>query len=220
MSLTMVQERFLELLVRRQALRFGSFQLKSGRTSPYYINTGCFHSAQDLGALGFCYASGLREHFGDDIGLIFGPAYKGIPLALATAQTYQEMVGHDVDWAFDRKEAKDHGDSGSFVGAPLADRDLVIVDDVLTAGTALRQAISAVQAVGGRVRGALISVDRMERGRGNGRARDEIAAEYGVPVHALIGIREAADHLLAHPVAGEHYLDTATHTRIIEHIGA
>lgn len=205
-----VQIDFLSLLVRREALRFGSFTLKSGRTSPYYINTGCFHRASDLSALGKAYAHVIKQQLHADIDIVFGPAYKGIPLALAAAQGL--AADHDLDaaWAYDRKETKDHGDGGDFVGAPLEPgKKVVIVDDVMTAGTALRESIAKLKPLNVNIVGAIISIDRMEAGKSNKRASLEITEDYGVPVFSIMTIREAVDYLAENEIDGKQYL-TAT----------
>ena len=187
---------FLDLLLERQALRFGDFTLKSGRKSPYFINTGCFHFGGDLDRLGAAYAALVAERVGDDVDLVFGPAYKGIPLALACARAYEDLVGRPVGWTYDRKEVKDHGDGGSFVGAPLADgAKVVIVDVVMNAGTAIRECMAKLEDLPVTVAGIVIAVDREERGTGTERASAEISTTYGVPVHAIIGIGEAVEVL-------------------------
>lgn len=195
--LTDHQSAFIDLLVQREALRFGEFTLKSGRSSPYFINTGCFHRASDLLSLGAAYADAIRRLIDSDVDIVFGPAYKGIPLALGTAQAYAQQTGRDVGWCYDRKEVKDHGDRGSFVGAPLENgARVVVVDDVLTAGTALRESLTKLQPQNVTVVGAIVSVDRMEAGPGGtGTAIEELRAESGVPVHAIIDIAAVADHL-------------------------
>lgn len=214
-----VQADFLSLLVRREALRFGSFTLKSGRTSPYYINTGCFNRASDLKALGQAYAHVINEKLGNEIDVVFGPAYKGIPLALAAAQGLAESHGLDAAWAYDRKETKDHGDGGDFVGAPLtAGTRVVIVDDVMTAGTALRESIAKLKPLGVEIVAAIISVDRMEPGTGDKRASQEITDEYGVPVHAIISILDAAEHLEHNAIDGKQYLSTEQATEIRQRV--
>jgi orotate phosphoribosyltransferase len=190
------QRAFVELLFRRQALKFGDFTLKSGRKSPYFINTGCFHQGGDLARLGAAYADAVRRAFGDGVELIFGPAYKGIPLALAAAAEYERLVGRPVGWTYDRKEAKEHGDGGLFVGAPLAAGvKVVIVDDVLTAGTALRESLAKLKPTGAAILGAVVAVDRQEKGRGSKTAIEEIREELGVPVAPIVTISEAADFL-------------------------
>lgn len=217
--LSSAQTAFIDLLVARQALRFGDFTLKSGRKSPYFINTGCFHQGGDLARLGAAYAATIRARFGDDVAVVFGPAYKGIPLALAASQAYEALIGHGVGWTFDRKEAKDHGDGGLFVGAPLkAGTSVVIVDDVLTAGTAMRETFAKLKPLGVVIRGAVVAVDRQEKGRGNQTALEEIAAETGITVAPIITISEAVAHLSAHEVGGTRYLTDADAARIRAHL--
>jgi orotate phosphoribosyltransferase len=190
------QRAFIDLLFRRDALKFGDFTLKSGRKSPYFINTGCFNQGGDLARLGAAYADAIRRSFGDDVAIVFGPAYKGIPLALAAAAEYERLVGRAVGWTYDRKEAKDHGDGGLFVGAALAaGARVVIVDDVLTAGTALRESLAKLKPTGVAIAGAVVAVDRQEKGKGALTAIEEIRQELGITVAPIITITEAADHL-------------------------
>lgn len=197
-ALSPAQRAFLDLLVARQALKFGDFTLKSGRKSPYFVNTGCFHHGSDIAALGAAYADAIRRHFGDDVQAVFGPAYKGIPLALGAAQEYERLVRRPVGWAYDRKEAKDHGDVGSFVGAPLAaGTKVVVVDDVITAGTAVRETMAKLAPLQLDVRGVVVAVDRQEKGQGDLTAVQELSQAFGIPVVAGITITEAADQLLA-----------------------
>ena len=217
--LSAAQQSFVELFVARQALKFGDFTLKSGRKSPYFINTGCFNQGGDLALLGAAYAATIVARFGRDVQVVFGPAYKGIPLALAAAAEYQRLVGRSVGWTYDRKEAKDHGDGGLFVGAPLTvGVPLVIVDDVLTAGTALRESLTKLTPTGAKILGAVVAVDRQEKGHGKRTAIEEIQHELGVTVAPIISITEAADFLLAHDVHGKRYLSKAEHERIIKHL--
>ena len=198
MPLSAAQSAFIDLLVARQALRFGDFTLKSGRRSPYFINTGCFHHGGDLVRLGDAYADTIRARFGNDVQVVFGPAYKGIPLALAAAQGYEGLVQRGVGWTYDRKEAKDHGDGGLFVGAPLTPgTKVVIVDDVLTAGTAMRETFAKLKPTGVNICGAVVAVDRQERGTTKRTALEEIAAETGIRVVPIITISESVAHLSA-----------------------
>lgn len=198
MALTEVQRAFIDLLHRRGALTFGDFTLKSGRKSPYFINTGCFNQGGDLERLGSAYAATIRARFGDGVAVIFGPAYKGIPLALAAAQAYERLVGRAVGWAYDRKEAKTHGDGGLLVGAALTPGvPVVVVDDVITAGTALRETLAKLAPTGVKLIGAVVSVDRQERGQGSKPALQEIAEDCGLPVAPIITISEAVEHLAA-----------------------
>lgn len=210
---------FLELLVARHALKFGDFTLKSGRKSPYFINTGCFHMGGDLARLGEAYADCIRRRFGDGVQVVFGPAYKGIPLALAAAQAYEALVGRPVGWAYDRKEAKDHGDGGSFVGHPLkSGLQVVVVDDVLTAGTAMRETVAKLGPTGAGIVGAVVAVDRQERGQGNLTAIQELERELGLPVAPILTIGEAVDHLLQFRVDGRFVLTQEDAIRIREHL--
>ncbi len=215
------QTAFLELLVTRQALKFGDFTLKSGRKSPYFINTGCFHMGGDLAALGEAYAATVQARFGTGVQVVFGPAYKGIPLGLATAAAYQELVGRPVGWTYDRKEAKDHGDVGSFVGHPLTPGlKVVIVDDVLTAGTALRESLAKLKPTGVEVVGAIVAVDRQERGKGQKTAIEEIRLELAIEVAPIITISEAAAWLATNDIAGKRYLNMGDLARITAHLAS
>jgi orotate phosphoribosyltransferase len=173
------QHRFLDLALARNVLRFGQFTLKSGRVSPYFFNAGRFDSGAALSELGSCYAEALLDA-GLEFDMLFGPAYKGIPLATAVAVALAAR-GRDVPLAYNRKEAKAHGEGGMLVGAPLAGRVLV-VDDVITAGTAIREAIALIGAAGATVCGVLVALDREERGSGPQSASQEVASEFGIPV--------------------------------------
>jgi orotate phosphoribosyltransferase len=182
------QRRFLELALAAQVLRFGEFRLKSGRESPYFFNAGRFDSGASLALLAECYADALAVH-GLEFDMLFGPAYKGIPLATALALALARR-GRDVPVAFNRKEAKAHGEGGTLIGAPLAGR-VLIVDDVITAGTAIREAIDIIRDAGAIPGGVVIALDRQERGQAGERsAVQEVAAEFGVPVVAVAGLDE------------------------------
>jgi orotate phosphoribosyltransferase len=177
------QRQFLELALAREALRFGEFTLKSGRASPYFFNAGRFDSGAAMAGLGACYAAALAEA-GLGFDMLFGPAYKGIPLATATAVALAG-AGRDVPLAFNRKEAKAHGEGGQLIGAPLQGRVLV-VDDVITAGTAIRESIALIRGAGATPCGVLVALDRQECGQDGGRsASEEVAAEFGLPVIAV-----------------------------------
>ena len=176
------QTTFLELALARDVLRFGEFTLKSGRVSPYFFNAGRFDSGAALRTLGECYAAALlASNLGFD--MLIGPAYKGIPLATATA-TALAALGRDVPLAYNRKEAKTHGEGGLLVGAPLNGR-VLIVDDVITAGTAIRESIALIRDGGATPCGVLIALDRQERGQGELSAAQEVTAEFGLPVIAI-----------------------------------
>ena len=180
------RNRFLELALRADALRFGDFTLKSGRLSPYFFNAGRFDTGAALAGLAGCYADAIDGH-GVDFDLLFGPAYKGIPLATALACEYARR-GRDLPVAFNRKEAKAHGEGGTLIGAPLQGRRVLIVDDVITAGTAIREALGTIGAAGGQVAGIVIALDRQEAvdpATSRRSAAQTVAADHGLPVIAV-----------------------------------
>ncbi len=185
------QRRFLDLALSRNALRLGEFTLKSGRISPYFFNAGHFDSGEALATLGQCYAQALRAS-GLEFDMLFGPAYKGIPLATALSVALAAQ-GRDVPVAFNRKEAKDHGEGGSLIGAKIQGR-VLIVDDVITAGTAIRQSLDIILAAGGTPCGVVIALDRQERGlSGERSAAQEVSLEFGLPVIAVAGLADLLD---------------------------
>ena len=180
--------RFLQLALEADALRFGDFTLKSGRLSPYFFNAGRFDSGAALAALAACYADAIDDA-GVGFDLLFGPAYKGIPLATALGCEYARR-GRDLPLAFNRKEAKAHGEGGRLIGAPLAGRKVLVVDDVITAGTAIREALAIITAAGGTPAGIAIALDRQERvGEDDARsAAQAVAAEHGIAVITIAGL--------------------------------
>ena len=179
---------FIDLAIRRGALKFGSFTLKSGRVSPYFFNAGLFNTGAALAELGACYADAVAAS-GIEFDVVFGPAYKGIPLATAATMALAERHGRDVPWCFNRKEAKDHGEGGNLVGAPLAGRVLVI-DDVITAGTAIRESIGIIRAAGAEPCGVVLALDRQERGQGERSAVQEVEQDMGLPVASIITLAD------------------------------
>lgn len=193
------QLNFIELALARNALRFGQFTLKSGRSSPYFFNAGLFSDGEAAAVLGQCYASAIvRSGIGFD--MIFGPAYKGIPLATATAIALAERHGRSVPYAFNRKEAKEHGEGGQVVGSPLAGR-VLIVDDVITAGTAIRESLELIRAAGAQPAGVALALDRQERGQGRLSAVQEIAANYALECVSVITLADLIE-ALARPARG------------------
>ena len=184
---------FIELALARGALKFGSFTLKSGRESPYFFNAGLFNTGAALAELGACYADAIAAA-GLEFDVLFGPAYKGIPLATATAVALAGRHGRDLPWVFNRKESKDHGEGGNLVGAPLAGRVLV-VDDVITAGTAIRESVGIIRAAGAAACGVLLALDRQERGRGERSAVQEVEQEFGLPVVSIITLTDLLEDL-------------------------
>jgi|ERR1700722_8316630 orotate phosphoribosyltransferase len=182
------QRDFLDLALQRNALRFGEFTLKSGRISPYFFNAGLFDSGEALSILGRAYARVLIDS-GIGFDMLFGPAYKGIALATATAVALAQDHSRDVPVAFNRKEAKDHGEGGVLIGAPLRGR-VLIVDDVISAGTATRESLALIRANNARPAGVLIALDREERGSGVTSAAQEVTREFGIPVIAIARLAE------------------------------
>jgi len=187
---------FVDFALRAGVLRFGSFQTKAGRLSPYFFNAGLFHDGERLGTLaGFYAKAALASGIGFD--LLFGPAYKGITLASATAVALAAM-GHNVPFCYNRKEAKGHGEGGITVGAPLAGRVLV-VDDVISAGTSVRESVELIRGAGATVAGVLIAVDRKERGQGELSAIQEVRRDFGIPVAAIAGLDDILATLRGRP---------------------
>jgi orotate phosphoribosyltransferase len=183
------QREFLELALRLGVLRFGRFTLKSGRESPYFFNAGLFDTGRAIGGLGRAYAAALARA-GIEFDLLFGPAYKGIPLVTATAAALAEQHGRDVPYCFNRKEAKDHGEGGRIVGRALAGR-VLIVDDVITAGTAIRESIDIIRGAGATPAGVLLALDREERGRDSARsAVQEVRESFGLPVVSILTLTD------------------------------
>lgn len=178
------QSQFIELSLEKGALKFGTFKLKSGRISPYFFNAGAFDSGRDLAILGECYARALLDS-GVEFDLLFGPAYKGIPLVCATAMALSQNHGLNLPWCFNRKERKDHGEGGALVGASLQGR-IVLVDDVITAGTALRESAALIKESGARLCASLIALDRMEKGQGEKSAIQEAEESLGIRVISII----------------------------------
>jgi orotate phosphoribosyltransferase len=208
---------FVEFLVQCDALRFGDFTARSGRSTPYFVNFGAVRSGSQIMRLGEFYAARIMEAFGHEVDVVFGPAYKGIPLAVTTAIALHRHHGRDVGFCFDRKEAKDHGEGGNLVGHPLADGDrVVIVEDVTTAGTSIRATVPRLrQAADVDLRGLVVGVDRLERGsRHDLSALEEIAGEFDLRTVSLATIEDVVDHLSHHEVEGRRVLDEEDLARI------
>lgn len=202
------QQAFVELLVRYEVIRFGSFTLKSGRKSPYFVNAGQLRTGQAIAGLGRAYAAEiLRAELACD--LVFGPSYKGVPLAVATAIGLAEQ-GLDVPYGFDRKEAKDHGEGGVFVGtAPAPGMRVVLVDDVITSGQSIRDAVALLRSAAPNIEigAAIVAVDRQERGRGEQTTLRELREELGVDVRAIVSIGELVPFLHNREIDGKVVLD-------------
>jgi orotate phosphoribosyltransferase len=195
------QRDFLDFALDVGVLRFGRFTLKSGRVSPYFFNAGLFNSGSSLARLGKFYAQAIVDS-GIRFDVLYGPAYKGIPLAAVTAAALYDQHGIDTPYAFNRKEAKDHGEGGSIVGHPLEGR-ILIIDDVITAGTAIRESMEVISAQGATPAGVVIALDRQERGTGERSAIQEVEADYRMPVAAIVRLQHLVEYLAEKADAGE-----------------
>jgi orotate phosphoribosyltransferase len=191
------QREFIEFALEKQVLKFGEFTLKSGRKSPYFFNAGLFNSGRDLAKLGRYYAAALVDS-AINYDVLFGPAYKGIPIASATAVQLAELHDQDIPWCFNRKEAKDHGEGGNLVGSPLKGR-IMLVDDVITAGTAIRESMDLIHANSAELAGVLIALDRQEKGKGELSAIQEVQRDYNAPVIAIITLGDLISYLETQP---------------------
>ena len=199
----MYQRDFIRFAIDRGVLRFGEFTLKSGRTSPYFFNAGLFNTGSALAQLGRFYAAAIVES-GISFDVLFGPAYKGIPLAAATAVALAEHHGQDLPWCFNRKEAKAHGEGGSLVGAPLKG-DVLIIDDVITAGTAIREVMQIIASQdGAKAAGVLIALNRQERGNGELSAIQEVERDFGIPVVSIVSLNQVLQFLEDDPQLKQH----------------
>lgn len=196
------KKRFIELALKYNVLRFGEFTLKSGRISPYFFNAGLFNTGYALAELGSCYAQAIIDN-AIDYDVLFGPAYKGIPLV--SAIVYALSVNHEIDkpYAFNRKEAKDHGEGGQIVGADLGGR-VLIVDDVITAGTAIREAVDIIENAGAKTTAVMIALDRQEKGKGELSAIQEVNRDYGIDVFSIINMQDLIDYLATDTAYSQH----------------
>lgn len=201
------QKEFIEFAIERGVLKFGEFTLKSGRTSPYFFNAGLFNQGSDLARLGRFYAAALQDS-GVDFDVLFGPAYKGIPIATAAAIALFDTYQKDVPYCFNRKEKKDHGEGGNLVGSPLNGR-VMLVDDVITAGTAIRESMEIVQANGAELAGVLIALDRQEKGKGELSAIQEVERDYNATVISIVKLNDVIEYLKDSPDLAQ-YLDKVT----------
>ena len=195
------QHDFIELALQVGALRFGQFKLKSGRNSPYFFNSGLFNTGYAAAKLGRSYAAAVADsNIACD--MLFGPAYKGIPLVALTAAALAEHHGRDLPFCFNRKEIKEHGEGGAIVGGAVSGR-VLILDDVITAGTAIRETIQLIRQAGGTPAGVVIALDRQERGNGDLSAIQEVQQTFGIPVASIIRLDDLVEHLEGSPVHGQ-----------------
>lgn len=201
------KQEFIKFAAECGVLTFGSFTLKSGRISPYFFNSGNFKTGAQLAKLGGFYASCIKEN-GLTPDLLFGPAYKGIPLVSAAASSLYNLYGIDLPYTFNRKEAKDHGEGGVFVGsAPKAGEKVLIIEDVITAGTAVREVLPLVTQTGADVEGMVILVDRMERGKGDTSAVQEVYRDFGIKVYPIVTVNDIIDALKSGIVSGAEHIE-------------
>jgi orotate phosphoribosyltransferase len=196
------QKQFIEFAIERGVLKFGEFTLKSGRTSPYFFNAGLFNKGSDLAKLGRFYAAALMDA-NVDFDVLFGPAYKGIPIATATAVALYDHHQKDTPYCFNRKEKKDHGEGGNLVGAELTGK-VMLVDDVITAGTAIRESMEIVEANGASLAGVLIALDRQEKGKGELSAIQEVERDFGATIISIVGLNDIIEFLKDDPEFNEH----------------
>jgi orotate phosphoribosyltransferase len=212
---------FIDFLVSCDALTFGDFTAKSGRPTPYFVNAGHVRTGSQIDRMGSFYAAEIMDLCGHDVDVVFGPAYKGIPLAVTTAISLQRDHGRDVGFCFDRKETKDHGEGGTLVGHPLSDGDrVVIVEDVTTAGTSIRTTVPMLRAAAKvEICGLVVGVDRRERGaRADVTALDELSEELGFPTTAITTIDDILTHLSLRDVDGRRVLGEEDQARIEAHL--
>ena len=203
------KKEFIEFMIDCNVLKFGDFTTKSGRKTPFFVNTGFYRTGSQLRKLGSYYAQAIHDKFGLDFDVLFGPAYKGIPLSVAASMAVSEDYNKEIRYCSNRKEVKDHGDKGILLGSPLADGDrVVIIEDVTTAGTSIRETMPIVKAQGAvDVLGLVVSVDRMERGQGDKSALVEIGEEFGLETTAIVTMAEVVEHLYNRPYKGQVVID-------------
>lgn len=196
-SMEQYKKEFIDFMVKSQVLRFGDFVTKSGRQTPFFVNTGFYRTGEQLKRLGEYYAQAIKASFGTDFDVLFGPAYKGIPLSVTASIAMSSLYGADIRYCSNRKEVKDHGDKGILLGSPLKDGDqVVIIEDVTTAGTSIRETLPILQAQANvKVLGLVVSVDRCERGTGTKSALDEIQESFGIRTSAIVTMKEVTQYL-------------------------
>lgn len=214
------KEEFIEFMVDSQVLRFGEFITKSGRKSPFFINTGFYNTGEQLLRLGKYYANAIAKEFGTDFDIVFGPAYKGIPLATTVSMAMFSEYGATVRYCSNRKEVKDHGDVGILLGSPIADGDRVMmVEDVTTSGKSIAETMPIIKAAApnSKLCGLMVSVNRQERGTGEKSSFDEIEEKYGMKVRAIVTMEEVVEHLYNKPYKGKVYIDDTMKKAIDEY---
>ena len=210
------KQEFIEFMVESDVLKFGDFTLKSGRKSPFFMNAGAYVTGSQLKRLGEYYAKAIHDNYGDDFDVLFGPAYKGIPLSVATTIAFSELYGKEIRYCSNRKEVKDHGDTGILLGSKIKDGDkVVIIEDVTTSGKSIEETFPIVKAQGDvEIIGLMVSLNRMENGKGDKCALDEIKELYGMQANAIVTMDEVIEHLYNKPCQGKVVIDDAMKEKI------
>ena len=217
------KQEFIEFMVDSRVLKFGEFTLKSGRKSPFFMNAGAYVTGTQLRKLGEYYAKAIHDHYGDDFDVLFGPAYKGIPLSVATTMAYSELFGKDIRYCSNRKEVKDHGDVGILLGSSLKDGDrVVIIEDVTTSGKSIEETFPIIKAQANvEIKGLMVSLNRMEKGLdGKVSALEEIKEKYGFDANAIVTMAEVTEHLYNKPYKGQIYIDDKLKAEIDKYYAA
>lgn len=213
------KEQFIEFMVESQVLKFGDFTLKSGRKSPFFMNAGAYVTGTQLRKLGEFYAKAIHDNYGLDFDVLFGPAYKGIPLTVATSMAISELYGKDVRYCSNRKEVKDHGDTGILLGSKLSDGDrVVIIEDVTTSGKSIEETFPILKSQADvEIKGLIVSLNRMERGKGEKSALEEIRELYGFPTAAIVSMQDVVDRLWNRECMGRVVIDDTLKAAIDEY---
>ena len=213
------KQEFIEFMVDSNVLKFGDFTLKSGRKSPFFMNAGSYVTGNQLRKLGQYYAKAIHDNYGDDFDVLFGPAYKGIPLSVATTMAFSELYGKEIKYCSNRKEEKDHGDAGILLGSPIKDGDrVVIIEDVTTSGKSIEETFPIIQAQGDvKILGIMVSLNRMEKGKGEKSALEEIKEKYGFDANAIVSMADVIEHLYNKPYNGKVYIDDMLKASIDEY---
>lgn len=213
------KQEFIEFMVDSQVLKFGEFTLKSGRKSPFFMNAGGYVTGTQLRKLGEYYAKAIHDNYGLDFDVLFGPAYKGIPLTVATTMAISELYGKDIRYCSNRKEVKDHGDTGILLGSKLKDGDrVVIIEDVTTSGKSIEETFPIIKAQADvEVKGLMVSLNRMEKGQSEKSALVEIKEKYGFDANAIVNMQEVVEYLYNRPYQGQIYIDDTIKAAIDEY---
>ena len=210
------KQEFIEFMVESEVLKFGDFTLKSGRQSPFFMNAGAYVTGSQLRRLGKSYAMAIHNAYGDDFDVLFGPAYKGIPLSVATVAAFDEIYGKEIRYSSNRKEIKDHGDTGILLGSKIKSGDkVVIIEDVTTSGKSIEETYPIIKSMGDvKVVGMMVSLDRGERGKSEASALNEVSSLYGFPTGAIVTMKEVIEYLYNREVQGRIVIDDEIKSRI------